>query len=133
MMEPKTRKLMNLTKEETIMEMTYTLKNGLNLPDLMPPEEPEVTGKYAMLRERFLKEQRPFQYLNLLTSGTLNRHLLEVQESATAMLENLLPKYQAEAGLTEELKARNPLRWTGLMNNLKHSVEETILSELVYA
>ena len=115
------------------MEMTYTLKNGLNLPDLMPPEEPEVTGKYAMLRERFLKEQRPFQYLNLLTSGTLNRHLLEIQESATAMLENLLPKYQAEAGLTEELKARNPLRWTGLMNNLKHSVEETILSELVYA
>ena len=115
------------------MEMTYTLKNGLNLPDLMPPEEPEVTGKYAMLRERFLKEQRPFQYLNLLTSGTLNRHLLEIQESATAMLANLLPKYQAEAGLTEELKARNPLRWTGLMNNLKHSVEETILIELVYA
>ena len=133
MMEPKTRKTTNLTKEETTMEMTYTLKNGLNLPDLMPPEEPEVTGKYAMLRERFLKEQRPFQYLNLLTSGTLNRHLLEIQESATAMLENLLPKYQAEAGLTEELKARNPLRWTGLMNNLKHSVEETILSELVYA
>ena len=133
MMEPKTRKPMNPTKEETTMEMTYTLKNGLNLPDLMPPEEPEVTGKYAMLRERFLKEQRPFQYLNLLTSGTLNQHLLEIQESATAMLENLLPKYQAEAGLTEELKARNPLRWTGLMNNLKHSVEETILSELVYA
>ena len=133
MMEPKTRKTTNLTKEETTMEMTYTLKNGLNLPDLMPPEEPEVTGKYAMLRERFLKEQRPFQYLNLLTSGTLNRHLLEIQESATAMLANLLPKYQAEAGLTEELKARNPLRWTGLMNNLKHSVEETILIELVYA
>ena len=133
MMEPKTRKPMNPTKEETTMEMTYTMQNGLNLPDLMPPEEPEVTGKYAMLRERFLKEQRPFQYLNLLTSGTLNRHLLEIQESATAMLENLLPKYQAEAGLTEELKARNPLRWTGLMNNLKHSVEETILSELVYA
>ena len=133
MMGPKTRKPMNPTKEETTMEMTYTLKNGLNLPDLMPPEEPEATGKYAMLRESYLKEQRPFQYLNLLTSGTLNQHLLEIQESATVMMENLMSKLQKEAGLTEELKARNPLRWTGLMNNLKHSVEETILSELVYA
>ena len=115
------------------MEMTYTLKNGLNLPDLMPPEEPEVTGKYAMLRESYLKEQCPFQYLNLLTSGTLNQHLLEIQESATVMLESLMSKMQKEAGVTEELKARNPLRWAGLMNNLKHSAEETILSELVYA
>ena len=49
------------------------------------------------------------------------------------MLESMMPRLQKEAGVTEELKARNPLRWAGLMNNLKHSAEETILSELVYA
>ena len=36
------------------------------------------------------------------------------------------------AGVTEELKARDPMRWVGLMNSLKAQAEEIILSELVY-
>ena len=35
-------------------------------------------------------------------------------------------------GVTEELKAADPQRWTGLMNNLKHSAEETVLNDLIY-
>ena len=34
------------------------------------------------------------------------------------------------AGVTEELKARDPMRWVGLMNTLKAQVEEIILTEL---
>ena len=44
-----------------------------------------------------------------------------------------MPKLQREAGVTEELKARNPMEWTGLMNNLRNNAEETILAELVYS
>ena len=36
------------------------------------------------------------------------------------------------AGTTEELKARNPMRWAGLMNTLKAQVEETIFQELIF-
>jgi len=36
------------------------------------------------------------------------------------------------AGATEELKARNHMRWAGLMNTLKAHVEEVLLQELVY-
>ena len=36
------------------------------------------------------------------------------------------------AGTTEELKARNPMRWAGLMNTLKAQVEEMILKEIVF-
>ena len=36
------------------------------------------------------------------------------------------------AGATEELKARNPMRWAGLMNKLKAQVEEILYSELIY-
>ena len=36
-------------------------------------------------------------------------------------------------GVTEALKATDPLRWTGLMNNLRHSAEELVLSDLIYA
>ena len=36
------------------------------------------------------------------------------------------------AGVTEELKARDPMRWVGLMNTLKVQVEETIFQELIF-
>ena len=39
---------------------------------------------------------------------------------------------QAE-GVTEELKATDPMRWTGLMNNLRHSAEELVLNDLIYS
>ena len=115
------------------MEMTYRVENGMKLPNLTPPEEPVVTGKYAMLRETFLQEHRHSLYLNLLTSGTLNQHLIEIQVAATQMLEDLMPQLQKEAGVTEALKASDPMTWVGLMNNLKHSAEEAVLAELVYS
>ena len=36
------------------------------------------------------------------------------------------------AGVTEKLKACDPMRWVGLMNTLKTQVEEVILTELIY-
>ena len=36
------------------------------------------------------------------------------------------------AGVTEELKDRDPMHWVGLMNTLKAQVEEVLLQELVY-
>ncbi len=36
------------------------------------------------------------------------------------------------ASVTEELKARDPMRWVGLMNTLKAQVEEVIQSELIF-
>ena len=35
------------------------------------------------------------------------------------------------AGVTEELKADDPIRWVGLMNTLKAQVEEILYSELI--
>ena len=34
--------------------------------------------------------------------------------------------------ITEELKANDQLKWVGLMNNIKNSVDEIILKELIY-
>ena len=43
-----------------------------------------------------------------------------------------LPRMMEAAGVTEELKARDPMRWVGLMNTLKAQAEEVILTELIY-
>ena len=47
-------------------------------------------------------------------------------------MDAMLPRMMEEAGVTEELKARDPMRWVGLMNTLKVQVEETIFQELIF-
>ena len=46
-------------------------------------------------------------------------------------MDTMLPRMMEAAGVTEELKARDPMRWVGLMNTLKAQVEEIILAELI--
>ena len=43
-----------------------------------------------------------------------------------------MPRMMEAAGVTEDLKARDPMRWVGLMNTLKAQVEEIIQSELIF-
>ena len=45
----------------------------------------------------------------------------------------MMPELAAEAGATESLKARDPMKWVGLMNACKAQAEEIILDELIYA
>lgn len=44
----------------------------------------------------------------------------------------MLPRMMEAADVTEKLKAREPMRWVGLMNTLKAQVEEIIADELIY-
>ena len=44
-----------------------------------------------------------------------------------------MPELMKQAGVTEEMKSRDPMTWTGLMNNLKNQAEEVILEELIHA
>ena len=44
----------------------------------------------------------------------------------------MLPRRMEAAGVTEELKARDPMRWVVLVNTLKAQAEEVIFQELIY-
>ena len=59
-------------------------------------------------------------------------HLLEIDRAAHERMDAMLPRMMEAAGVTEELKARDPMRWVGLMNTLKAKVEEIIQSELIF-
>ena len=116
------------------MNLTYRREGDYNLPNLLPPQETEVhLGKYALMRRRFLKENRRVTYTNLLTSGKLNSHLMEIEQRALTRLEQMVPQMAKAEGVTEELKAADQMKWVGLMNNIRHSAEEAILSELIYS
>ena len=43
-----------------------------------------------------------------------------------------MSKLMKQNGVTESLKASDPMKWTGLMNNLKAQAEEIIFNELIY-
>lgn len=116
------------------MNLTYRKEGDYNLPNLLPPQETEVhLGKYALLRRKFLKENRRVTYTNLLTSGKLNAHLMEIERTALTRLEQMVPQMAKSEGVTEELKATDQMKWVGLMNNIRHSAEEAILRELIYS
>ena len=53
-------------------------------------------------------------------------------KAARERMDAILPRMMGAAGVTEELKARDPMRWVGLMNTLKVQVEETIFQELIF-
>lgn len=64
--------------------------------------------------------------------GKLNEHLHEVEEECYERMELLVEQMKAGAGITEELKARDQMKWVRLMNNVRSSVEEIIIRELIY-
>jgi hypothetical protein len=92
----------------------------------------ENLGKYGRMRKQYLQAHKQEIYNSLLLSGTLHTHLLEIDQTARKRLELMMPELVKEAGATEELKARDPMRWVGLMNTCKAQVEEVILSELIW-
>ena len=114
-------------------ELTYTRCGDYYIPDLKLSEQPEAPiGKYGRMRRRYLKEHRPGLYSSLILSEKLYPHLLEIDRTARERMDALLPRRMEVAGVTEELKARDPMRWVGLMNTLKVQVEETIFQELIF-
>ena len=68
----------------------------------------------------------------MILNEKLYPHLLEIDRAARERMEAMLPRMMEEAGVTEELKARDPMRWVGLMNTLKAQAEEIIQDELIY-
>ena len=114
--------------------LTYTQVGDVLLPNLTPPNPPTRSlGKYGLLRRRYLKEERPVLWGTMTMAGTLYQHLLEMEDRANEMLEDMMPSLAKTAGATEQLKASDPMKWVGLMNSCKAQAEEIILAELIYS
>lgn len=112
-------------------EIQYKQAGDFLLPEL-EMEQPRSLGKYGLLRLEYLKEHRPILYNRMLLEGTLSQHLTEIDRAAAQRLELLMPQFQNPMGINEGLKASDPMKWVGLMNNAKAKAEEVILSELIY-
>lgn len=65
-------------------------------------------------------------------NGTLNKHLAEIDKTATERINRIVKEMAEQDNTNEQLKETNQLLWVGLMNNYKHCAEEIIYSELIY-
>lgn len=114
------------------MELTYHKEGNYLFPNLTVPEAPKL-GKYGVLRREYLRKHRNGYYTGLQLSGKLDRHLAEIDQEAKEMVDHLVFQMVKALGVTEELKARDQLKWVGIMNNIRASAEEIVLKELVYS
>ena len=84
------------------------------------------------MHREYLREYKPIQYNCLLLSGKLWTYLADLNEQAQDRLEQMIDQMKAAEGVTEELKAADPMAWVGAMNNIRNRAEEIILRKLIY-
>ena len=109
---------------------TYRRKDNCLIPD--PEPKRYQIGKYGHLRQTYLRKHRPGLYNDLILSGTLYRHLAEVDQSCYERMDLLIRQMAKREGVTEALKSLNQLEWVGRMNNIRSRAEEIMLAEVVY-
>lgn len=113
---------------------TYRQEGDYLIPNLYLPDEPDYQiGKYGRMRRSYLKAHRPVLYANFLTSGTLHRHLAEIDQACDERMEIVVSTMAKQEGVTEVLKATDQMEWVRRMNIIRSRAEEIVLSELVYA
>lgn len=115
--------------------LDYVLVGDYYIPDIRLDEEPEddrPIGKYGLLHREYLKEHRPVLYNNLVLSGKLHRYLKDLDGQAHERLDVIVRQMAEAEGISEELKARQPMLWVQSMNSIRARAEEVVLTEMVY-
>ena len=73
------------------------------------------------------------RYYNLLTSCKLIDYLADINEQAENMYQLLVTQLAEKEGVTEQLKAENPMLWVQKMNNIRNRVTGIVNSEVIYS
>ena len=118
-----------------MIEITYHKEGDYLIPDLYLEKNYKKDyqiGKYGHLRLQYLKEYKKAEYSIMLLDGNLRKHIVDTDIQAKERFEILMNQMLEKNPIDENLKNTDPLRWTGLMNNYKHSAEEIIFKETIY-
>ena len=101
------------------MEIAYVKCGDYFIPDLSLPEETRPIGKWG-------------RYTNLILSGKLWTYLADLNEQAQLRLDTLVSQMKAAEGITEALKASDPIQWVQRMNSILDRAEEILREEMIY-
>ena len=113
------------------MNIQYIRSGDYFIPDLKLIEETRPIGKWGRMHRDYLKEYHPIQFNNLVLSGNLWTYLADLNEQAQQRMETLTAQMQSAEGITEALKATDPIGWIQRMNNITARAEEITREELI--
>ena len=89
-------------------------------------------GKWGLLHLGWLKRFRIARYNELLISGELNTYLYKLNEEAQERYESLIADFAESHGLTEDLKAKDQMKWVQLANYVANAAKEIVESEVIF-
>ena len=113
------------------MNINYIRVGDYYIPDLTLPEETRPIGKWGRMHREYLREHKPIQYNCLLLSGKLWTYLADLNEQSQTRLARVIEQMKATEGITEALKASDPMAWVRRMSNIRARAEEIIRDELI--
>lgn len=114
-------------------KITYHREGDYLIPDLYLPKQPEKSiGKYGHLRLNYLKNFKKGLYAELLISGTLKQHLIDIDESVSDKVNELINQLAEIEHIDENLKEHHQMEWVQAMNNIKNRAEEIVFNEILY-
>lgn len=114
------------------MDIQYIRVGDYYIPDLTLSEETRPIGKWGRMHRDYLREQKPIQYNCLLLSGKLWTYLTDLNQQAQNRLERMIDQMKVAEGITEALKASDPMVWVQHMNNTRSRAEEIVRKELIF-
>ena len=117
-----------------MINITYHKEGDYLIPDLIMEKSNSTytIGKYGHLRNNYIKEHKRGLYTELMINGTLTEHLIDIDKTATARVNNIINKLAKVENVNEDLKSREQLAWVRAMNNIKNRAEEIVFNELIY-
>ena len=114
------------------MKINYIRSGDYFISDLKLPEENRPIGKWGRMHREYLMEYHPIQYTNLVLSCKLWTYLADLNEQAQERLDRIIQQMKEVEGVTETLKAADPMAWVQRMNSIRNRAEEIIWEELIY-
>ena len=116
------------------MEITYTMQGNYLLPNLtLPEQENREIGVWGERHKTYLLNHHKVRYYNLLTSSKLTDYLADISEQAENMYQSLVTQLSEKEGVTEQIKAENPLLWIQNMNNIQNRAREIVYAEIIFS
>ena len=98
----------------------------------LPEEETKPISIWGQRHAKYLKQKHKVLYMNLLTSGKLNRYLADIDKQWEEVFSRLVKQIAEREDVTEQLKAENQLLWVQKMNNIRACVREVVENEVIY-
>ena len=105
---------------------------GLHANLVCDSKDQRPIGRWGRMHGNYLKAMHPELYEHLILNGALHRHLADANERAESMMERLIDQMKHQEGITERLKAEQPMVWVGRMNSIRSRAEEIVQNEVIH-